>query len=130
MRVLMLVLMLISLVMSARIPRAFQDEAIGFAAAYVAIPVVRRGFMVAAFRGRPMGRKYAQLLAWSCIAGAVWIGGAFTHGDARYSHGSPRSRSTGARRCMASRSPGSAGRRCAGGRSPAATSPSAISSSS
>jgi low temperature requirement protein LtrA len=82
-RVLMLALMLISLVMSAKIPEAFGDEAIGFAGAYVAIQVVRGVFMVAAFRGQSMGRNYAQLLAWSCIAGAVWIAGALLHGDAR-----------------------------------------------
>src|SRR5919204_947467 len=82
-RVLMLVLMLISLVMSAKIPRAFGDEAVGFAAAYVAIQVVRGAFVVVAFRGQSMSRNYAQLLAWSCIAGAVWLVGAFLHGDAR-----------------------------------------------
>jgi low temperature requirement protein LtrA len=82
-RVLMLVLMLISLVMSAKIPEAFGDEALGFAAAYVAIQVVRGAFMVFAFRGQTMGRNYAQLLAWSCIAGVVWIAGAFLHDDAR-----------------------------------------------
>jgi low temperature requirement protein LtrA len=82
-RVLMLVLMLISLVMSAKIPRAFGDEAVGFAAAYVAIQVVRSAFMVAAFRGQPMGRNYVQLLAWSCMAGVVWLVGAFLSGDAR-----------------------------------------------
>src|SRR5213596_3296102 len=38
-RGLMVVLMLISLVMSAKIPRAFGDEALGFAAAYVALQV-------------------------------------------------------------------------------------------
>jgi low temperature requirement protein LtrA len=82
-RVLMLVLMLISLVMSAKIPRAFEDEAVGFASAYVAIQVVRSGFMVYALRGRQMAQNYAQLLAWSCLAGAVWIAGAFLEGDAR-----------------------------------------------
>jgi low temperature requirement protein LtrA len=82
-RVLMLALMLISLVMSAKIPRAFEDEALGFAAAYVAIQVVRSGFMVFALRGQRMARNYAQLLAWSCIAGVAWIVGAFLHGDAR-----------------------------------------------
>jgi low temperature requirement protein LtrA len=82
-RVLMLVLMLISLVMSATIPEAFGDEAIGFASAYVAIQVVRGTFMVAVFRGETMGRNYVQLLAWSSLAGAVWIGGAFAEGDAR-----------------------------------------------
>jgi low temperature requirement protein LtrA len=82
-RVLMLALMLISLVMSAKIPRAFADEAVGFAAAYVAIQVVRSGFMVFALRGQRMAWNYAQLLAWSCIAGIVWIVGAFLDGGAR-----------------------------------------------
>src|SRR5919109_668369 len=82
-RVLMLVLMLISLVMSAKIPRAFEDEAVGFASAYVAIQVVRSGFMVYALRGRQMAQNYAQLLAWSCLAGAVWIAGAFLEAYAR-----------------------------------------------
>jgi low temperature requirement protein LtrA len=82
-RVLMLGLMLISLVMSAKIPRAFQDEAVGFAAAYVAIQVVRSGFMVFALRGQRMAWNYAQLLAWSFIAGVAWILGAFLDGDAR-----------------------------------------------
>jgi low temperature requirement protein LtrA len=82
-RVLVLLLMLISLVMSAKIPRAFGDEAVGFAGAYVAIQVVRSGFMVFALRGQRMARNYSQLLAWSCIAGVGWLVGAFLHGDAR-----------------------------------------------
>ena len=82
-RVLMLALMLISLVMSAAIPDAFRGRGIAFAAAYVALQVVRSGFMVLAFRGQRMARNYLQLLAWSCIASAFWLGGAFVHGDAR-----------------------------------------------
>ena len=84
-RVLMLALMLISLVMSAAIPDAFHGRGIAFAAAYVALQVVRSGFMVFAFRGRRMARNYLQLLTWSCIAGVFWLGGAFVHGDARLS---------------------------------------------
>src|ERR671935_276469 len=72
-RVLLLALMLISLVMSAKIPKAFGDEAVGFATAYVAIQVVRSAFMVYALRGRRMARNYAQLLAWSFVAGVVLI---------------------------------------------------------
>src|ERR671937_67986 len=82
-RVLLLALMLISLVMSAMIPKAFGDEEVGFANAYGAIQAVRSAFMVYALRGRRMARNYAQLLAWSCIAGVAWIVGAFLHGDAR-----------------------------------------------
>ena len=82
-RLLLLVLMLISLVMSAAIPGAFGGRGLSFAGAYVGLQVVRSACMVAAFRGERMSRNYAQLLAWSCIAGGVWIGGAFAHGDAR-----------------------------------------------
>jgi low temperature requirement protein LtrA len=81
---LMIVLMGISLVMSAAIPEAFEGRGITFAFAYVAIQVVRSAFMVWAFpSGDRMRRNFAHLLAWSCIAGAVWIAGAFTHGDTR-----------------------------------------------
>ena len=81
---LMIVLMAISLVMSAAIPKAFEGRGIPFAFAYVAIQVLRSAFMVWAFeRGEPMRRNYAQLLAWSCIAGVLWIIGAFEHGDTK-----------------------------------------------
>jgi low temperature requirement protein LtrA len=82
-RLLMVTLMLISLVMSAAIPRAFGSRAIYFATAYVALQLLRSAFMVAAFRGARMGRNYAQLLSWSAIAGCFWIAGALVHGDAR-----------------------------------------------
>src|SRR5712691_10147955 len=82
-RLLMIALMLLSLVMSAAIPQAFGDRGAAFALAYVALQVVRSVFMVVAFRGARMGRNYAQLLAWSCIAGAAWVAGGFAHGDTR-----------------------------------------------
>jgi low temperature requirement protein LtrA len=81
-------LMLLSLVMAASIPYAFPnghqaDRAAAFALAYVLLQLLRSGFMVWAFaRGddRVMRRNYAQLLAWSAIAGVGWIAGAFvTH---------------------------------------------------
>jgi low temperature requirement protein LtrA len=81
---LMLCLMAISLVMSAAIPQAFGARGAAFAGAYVAIQVIRSAFMVFAFgRRETMRRNYAQLLAWSAIAGVVWIAGAFVPGDAR-----------------------------------------------
>jgi low temperature requirement protein LtrA len=82
-RLLLVVLMLLSLVMSAAIPDAFGDRALTFAAGYVAIQVIRGAFMVVALRGQRMSRNYAQLLAWSVMAGVVWIAGALADGDAR-----------------------------------------------
>ncbi len=82
-RVLLVVLMLISLIMSAAIPQAFADQALAFAGAYVAIQLIRSAFMVVALRGQVMGRNYAQLLAWSALAGVAWLAGAGVEGDAR-----------------------------------------------
>jgi low temperature requirement protein LtrA len=82
-RVLMLALMLLSLIMSAAIPEAFRSRGMGFAGAYVAMGLVRGGFMVYALRGSRMGRNYAQLTAWTALAGVAWIAGALVSGDAR-----------------------------------------------
>jgi low temperature requirement protein LtrA len=73
---LMLVLMGISLIMSAAIPDAFGNRGVVFAGAYVALQVLRSAFMVVALGGQKLGRNYAQLLAWSAISGVVWIVGA------------------------------------------------------
>jgi len=81
---LMIVLMAISLVMSAAVPEAFGSRGFPFAAAYVALQLTRSAFVTWAFpRGDRMRRNYAQLLAWSAIAGVVWIVGAFVPTDAR-----------------------------------------------
>src|ERR1700728_2931016 len=82
---LMIVLMAISLVMSAAIPEAFSGRGVPFAFAYVGLQVVRSAFMVWAFTGTDdrMRRNYAQLLAWSCIAGVIWIVGAFVGHELR-----------------------------------------------
>jgi low temperature requirement protein LtrA len=82
-RVLLLVLMLLSMLMSAAIPHAFLDRSVPFAVAYVALQTVRSGFMVVALRGLRMGRNYAQLLAWTLIAGIPWVAGALVEGDLR-----------------------------------------------
>ncbi len=82
-RALLIALMLLSLIMSAAIPDAFADRGLEFAAAYVAMGVLRGGFMVYALRGSRMGRNYAQLTAWTAIAGAAWIAGGLVDGDAR-----------------------------------------------
>jgi low temperature requirement protein LtrA len=81
---LIVVLMVLGLVMSAALPKAFGSRGLPFAVAYVALQVVRSAFMVGAFpRGDPMRRNYAQLLSWSAIAGVAWIAGVLLHGDAR-----------------------------------------------
>ncbi len=63
-RALMIVLMLLSLVMSAAIPEAFAGQGMAFAAAYVAMQLVRAGFMVWALRGR----------SWAATTRSCWPG--------------------------------------------------------
>ncbi len=83
-RCLLAVLMLAALVMAVAIPEAFTEHAGLFVGAYLFLQLVRSLFMVYAFRRDPvMRRNYTQLLAWSVIAGAVWVLGAVLPDDVR-----------------------------------------------
>lgn len=82
-RILLVVLMLLSLVMAASIPEAFGDRGPQFAIALAAMQVVRPLFIAIAMRGQQIGRNYAHLLAWSAVAAAVWVIGAFCEPDTR-----------------------------------------------
>jgi len=78
---LLAVLMAISLVLSATITTAFEERGSGFAIAYVALQVLRIGFMIWAFGpATRMGRNYRQMLVWALIAGVAWIAGGLVHG--------------------------------------------------
>ncbi|UTD54147.1 low temperature requirement protein A [Halomonas sp. MS1] len=74
-RVLMIVLMACALLMAIAIPHAFSSRAGLFVGAYVAMALIRAGYMSIVFRGEQMGRNYAQLCAWSAISGVFWIAG-------------------------------------------------------
>lgn len=75
-RGLLILLMGCALLMAVAAPQAFSDRAGLFAVAYVAMALVRAGYMAVVFRGQVMGRNYAQLGAWSAISGLFWIAGA------------------------------------------------------
>ncbi|MDQ7728575.1 low temperature requirement protein A [Halomonas sp. SpR8] len=75
-RALMIVLMACALLMAIAIPHAFSSRAGLFVGAYVAMALIRAGYMSIVFRGEQMGRNYAQLCAWSAISGVFWIAGA------------------------------------------------------
>ena len=77
---LLALLMLASLVMAASILEAFAGRGEAFAGAYVAMQLLRGGFMVRAFGIRDrMGRNYLQLLGWSALSGVVWLVGGELH---------------------------------------------------
>lgn len=75
-RVLMVVLMGCALLMAVAIPSAYSGRASIFVGAYVAMALLRAGYMALVFRGEQMGTNYAQLGAWSVLSAAFWIAGA------------------------------------------------------
>ena len=83
-RLLLVVLMLISLAMSASLPRAFEDLGLWVAGAYAVQQIGRTVFMVIALRGHPLQANFERVLAWCVVSGALAVGGGFAHGHARY----------------------------------------------
>ena len=81
-RLLMIGLMGLSLLMAISVGGAFGDRALLFAGAYVAIQVVRHGFLafVAAEAGTIERRRAFHILAWFVFAGVFWIAGALVGG--------------------------------------------------
>jgi low temperature requirement protein LtrA len=84
-RLLLFALMLGGLVLSASIPKAFEDRALSFALAYVAMQAVRDLFMLwATKRHDPTNfRNFLRIGIWHAVVAPVWIAGCFVHGPAR-----------------------------------------------
>ena len=81
---LMILLMVLSLVMAAALPDAYESRGAPFAIAYALLQVIRTGVVAWAFpAGDRMRANNLQLLGWLVIGGVVWIVGAYLHGDAR-----------------------------------------------
>jgi low temperature requirement protein LtrA len=78
-RLMLFALMLAGLVMAAAIPKAFEDRAVAFAGAYVAMQLIRNLFMLWATRRHDPAnfRNFRRILVWH-LAGAVFgIAGIF-----------------------------------------------------
>ena len=82
-RLLLVVLMLISLVMSVSLPRAFEDLGLWVGGAYAIQQIGRTVFMVIALRGYPLQANFQRILAWCVVSGALAVAGGFAHGYAR-----------------------------------------------
>ncbi len=82
-RLLLVGLMFASLLMSAAIPEAFDGRAWLFVSGYLLIQIGRTLFLIVALRGRALGEHFVNDLVWEILAGALWIAGAITDGDAR-----------------------------------------------
>jgi low temperature requirement protein LtrA len=79
-RLLLLGLMLVSLVMSAALPRGFGDSGLLIGGAYAVMQIGRSLFAVWALRGQPLARNFQRILAWCCISGALAVAGGLTAG--------------------------------------------------
>jgi low temperature requirement protein LtrA len=82
-RAMLLAVMLASLVLSAELPRAFENRGLIIAGAYALIQVGRSIFTIVALRGHRLQRNFERILAWCTVSGAALILGAFTHGHVR-----------------------------------------------
>jgi low temperature requirement protein LtrA len=82
-RLLLVVLMLISLAMSASLPRAFEDLGLWVGGAYALQQIGRSVFMVIALRGHPLEANYQRILAWCVVSSALALAGGLAHGNTR-----------------------------------------------
>jgi low temperature requirement protein LtrA len=84
-RTMLFALMILGLVMSAAIPRAFTDRGLVFALALVAIQVGRTLFVCWALRRHSEGnyRNFLRIACWLSASGIFWIGGGLLDGNAR-----------------------------------------------
>ena len=82
-RLLLVALMLISLAMSASLPRAFEDLGAWVGGAYAVQQIGRTVFMVIALRGHPLEANFQRILAWCVASSAFAVEGGLAHGHAR-----------------------------------------------
>ncbi len=82
-RLLLVVLMLVSLVMSAGLPEGFGRGGVAVGGAYAAMQIGRTLFAVVAFRGEALERNFQRLLIWTIVSGALAIVGGLQQGHLR-----------------------------------------------
>lgn len=83
-RGLLIALMLLCLVLSASLTKAFGERGLYFALAYASIQIVRPLFFLWAARGHGrLVRNFHRILAWSSLSAALWLAGGFSHGQTR-----------------------------------------------
>jgi low temperature requirement protein LtrA len=82
-RLLLVVLMLVSLAMSAALPRAFTDLGLAVGLAYAIQQIGRTTFMLVALRGHPLEANFQRILAWCVLSSAFAVAGGLAHGQAR-----------------------------------------------
>jgi len=84
-RLFLFAMMLVGLVMSASIPKAYAEYGQVFAVTYVTMQLARSGFLAWALRRERAGlaRNAQRLLAWELFRGAIWLAGGWAGPEAR-----------------------------------------------
>jgi low temperature requirement protein LtrA len=84
-RLMLFALMLAGLVLSASIPKAFDDRALPFALAFAVTQVGRSLFMLWALKNHDAGNflNFIRIVLWQATTAALWIAGALAEGPAR-----------------------------------------------
>jgi low temperature requirement protein LtrA len=82
-RGLLVLLMLVSLAMSAALPRAFGDFGLWVGGAYALMQIGRTAFMIAALPAGPLRSNFTRIEVWCVVSGALAVGGGLAHGHLR-----------------------------------------------
>jgi len=83
-RLALLVVMLVSLVMSAALPEAFGQRGLLFAGAYLAIQGGRSFFALAVLLAEPrLRRDFQRIQSWLVASAMLWLAGGLNHGTVR-----------------------------------------------
>jgi low temperature requirement protein LtrA len=82
-RLMLVCLMLLSLVMSAALPEAFEGRGMLVAISYAAIQVGRSVFAVVVLRGEALFSNYLRLLVWCVVSSFLVVLGGVCHGHSR-----------------------------------------------
>ena len=84
-RLMLFALMLAGLVLSASIPKAFEERALPFALAYASGHLGRSLFMLWALKNHDAGNflNFIRIIAWQAAGALLWIAGALLEGQNR-----------------------------------------------
>jgi low temperature requirement protein LtrA len=83
-RIMLFVAMVVGMVLTMSIPKAFGERGLIFALAFVAIQLGRSVFTAWAMRGHPFqSRNFIRISAWFAASGVLWIAGGLAEGGAR-----------------------------------------------
>jgi len=82
-RLVLVALMLVSLAMSAALPRAFTDLGEWVGGAYALMQVGRTAFMITVLPPGPLRRNFQRIQVWVVAASALAVAGGLAHGHAR-----------------------------------------------